>query len=125
MRLLFDEHLPPQIAAELRRRGHDAVAVVERPDLRRAPDEKLWATARSEGRVIVTQDISDFTRLAARDAAIAKRHPGLVLIHRRRFSRGGHDIGQLVEALDALVSSNPADHAMTDRVTWLKPEVGL
>ena len=38
MRLLLDEHLSPEIAASLRSRGHDVVAVSERGELRTAKD---------------------------------------------------------------------------------------
>lgn len=119
MRLLLDEHVTSRIATELRRQGHDVVAVLERPDLQRATDEMLWAAARAEGRGIVTRDIGDFIRLALQDAAIGKRHPALVLIHRRRFSRGGGDVGRLVTELWSLLAANPADDALTGRIVWL------
>ncbi|MBI2776669.1 MAG: DUF5615 family PIN-like protein [Chloroflexi bacterium] len=124
MRLLLDEHLPPQIAAELRRRGHDVVAVVERPDLQRSADETLWAVARSERRMIVTQDVGDFIRLASGDAAIGKAHPGLALIHHRRFARGDRDIGRLVASLHALLTANPADDALAGQIVWLEADAG-
>ena len=124
MRLLLDEHLPPQAAAQLRRQGHDVVAVVERPDLHRSADETLWAVARSEGRMIVTQDVGDFIRLASQDAAIGKTHPGLALIHHRRFSRGDRDIGRLVTSLRALLVANPADDALGGQIVWLEADAG-
>lgn len=124
MRLLLDEHLPPRVAAQLRRQGHDVVAVVERPDLHRSADETLWAVARSERRMIVTQDVGDFIRLAAQDAAIGKTHPGLALIHHRRFSRGDRDIGRLVASLRALLAAHPADHAIAGQIVWLEADAG-
>jgi predicted nuclease of predicted toxin-antitoxin system len=121
VRLLLDEHLPPQAAAELRRRGHDVVAVVERPDLLRASDDRLWTVAHTEGRGIVTQDVRDFVRLAARETAVGLPHPGLILIHHSTFSRGSRDIGRLSTALDALLVANPTGDALTGRVVWLRP----
>ena len=119
MRLLLDEHLAPRIADQLRQLGHDVIAVVERPDLHRATDETLWAAARSERRVFVTQDVGDFMRLASQDAAIGKPHPGLVLVHHRRFSRGARDIGRLVASLGSMLAAAPADDALAGRIVWL------
>jgi predicted nuclease of predicted toxin-antitoxin system len=124
VRLLLDEHLPPRIAVQLRRRGHDVVAVVERPDLHRAADTTLWASARAERRMIVTRDVSDFMRLALQDAAIGRPHPGLVLIHHRRFPRGSRQVGRLVASLGALLAANPADDALAARVVWLEADPG-
>jgi predicted nuclease of predicted toxin-antitoxin system len=122
VKLLLDEHLTSRIAIELRRQGHDVVAVLERPDLQRAADGVLWAAARAEGRGIVTRDVGDFIRLALADAAIGKRHPALVLIHRRRFSRGGGDVGRLVTELRSLLAANPAGDALTGRIVWLEAD---
>ncbi len=124
MRLLLDEHLPQVIAARLRRLGYDVVAVAARSDLRGSRDQALWVAARSEGRLIVTQDIGDFVRLALQDAAIARPHPGLVLIHHRWFSRGDRHIGQLVGSLRLLLTANPAEDALAGRITWLEAVAG-
>jgi hypothetical protein len=96
--------------------------VLERPDLQRAADETLWAVARTERRGIVTRDVGDFIRLALQDAAIGRRHPALVLIHRRRFSRGGRDVGRLVAELRSLLAANAADDALAGRVVWLEAD---
>lgn len=120
MKLLLDEHLTPRIAIELRRQGHDVVAVLERPDLQRAADEVLWGVARTEHRGVVTRDVGDFTRLALADAAIGKAQPALVLIHRRRFPPGGRDVGRLVTSLRSLLVANPADDGLAGRVVWLE-----
>jgi predicted nuclease of predicted toxin-antitoxin system len=122
VKLLLDEHLPASIAAELRRHGHDVVAVVERRDLRRSPDTALWAAARVEGRAIVSADVRDFMRLVARDDAVAGAHPGVVLINHRLFTRGGRDVGRLVVALDRLLAAYPATDALDGRVAWLEAE---
>lgn len=124
MRLLLDEHLPHVIAARLRLHGYDVVAVAERSDLRGSRDQALWVAARSEGRLIVTQDVGDFIRLALQDTAIGRPHPGLVLIHHRWFSRGDRHIGRLVGSLRILLAANPADDAFAGRITWLEADAG-
>jgi hypothetical protein len=121
VKLLLDEHLSSRVAAELRRRGHDVISVVERPEGRASPDETLWAATRADGRAIATQDIGDFVRLAAQDAAIGKRNAGLVLIHPQRFSPGERGMGRLIASLDALLDANPADDALEGRTVWLEP----
>jgi hypothetical protein len=42
-RLALDEMFSPAIAAELRDRGHDVIAVADRPDLRAKSDEEIFA----------------------------------------------------------------------------------
>lgn len=102
MKLLLDEMWPGSVAEQLRQRGHDVVAVVERPDLRGQPDDVVFATAQVEGRAVVTENVSDFLRLAAG----ASHHAGLVLTSNRRFPRGdARTIGRLVAALEALLSA--------------------
>ncbi len=43
MKLLLDEMWSPAIAAALRERGHDVVAVAERSDLRGKPDDVIFS----------------------------------------------------------------------------------
>jgi predicted nuclease of predicted toxin-antitoxin system len=124
VRLLLDEYLPPRIAVQLRLHGHDVVAMVERPDLHRSGDVALWAAACTERRMIVTQDVGDFVRLALQDAAIGRPHPGLVLIHPRWFSRGDRHVGRLVASLRALLTANPADDPLAGRIIWLEADAG-
>lgn len=64
-RLLLDEMLSPDIAALFRRRGHDAVAVSELPELRSTPDDELLAHATDDRRVLVTMNVRDFARIDA------------------------------------------------------------
>ena len=63
MRLLCNENIPSAIVVVLRQEGHDVVAVKE--SMRGASDTDILARARTEDRVIVTQD-KDFGELAFR-----------------------------------------------------------
>jgi predicted nuclease of predicted toxin-antitoxin system len=50
VKLLLHEMLSPRIALELRSRGHDVVAIKERPDLQSLSDPEIVAAARREKR---------------------------------------------------------------------------
>lgn len=107
MKLLLDEMLWPEVAEELRRRGHDAEAVATRPDLRGAPDETLFVVGLAEGRAIVTENVRDFRRLATTAIHAGRDHPLLILTGNRRWPRANPGtLGRLVEALDALLTAD-------------------
>lgn len=63
MKFVVDAQLPPALAAWLRAKGHDAVAVRE-IGLAGADDRSIWSYARAECAIIVTKD-EDFGQLAA------------------------------------------------------------
>jgi predicted nuclease of predicted toxin-antitoxin system len=63
MKFVVDAQLPPALAAWLREKGHDAVAVRE-IGLREADDRDIWTYARAERAIVVTKD-EDFGRFAA------------------------------------------------------------
>ena len=108
VKLLLDEMWPPRIAEALRTRGHTAVAVSERPDLRTRPDEVIFEWARTEGWAIVTEDIADFRELAGAAIDAGRDVPTLIFTSSRRWPRGGSSpVGGLVAALDALLREHP------------------
>ena len=107
MKLLLDEMWAPEIAIQLRHRGHDVVAVAERPDLRGKADAAVFAVAQAEQRAVVTENVIDFRPLADSEIQRGRCHSGLVYTSNRRFPR--HDrrtSGHLVTALDELLSRN-------------------
>ena len=106
MKLLLDEHLSPEIARQLRERGHDAIAVGERTDLRGRPDRVHFASLPEEQRVIVTRDLADFRPLLAEALRRGTPTYGLVCVP-ARFPLNRDGIGRLVAALDALLQANP------------------
>lgn len=106
MKLLLDEHLSPEIARQLRERGHDVIAVGERADLRGRPDRVHFASLGTEQRAIVTRDLADFRPLLAEELRRSAKTYGLVCVP-RRFPLNREGIGRLVRALDALLLANP------------------
>lgn len=119
MRLLLDEHLSPRIAAELRGRDFDVVAVAERSDLRGRSDADLLDAASTEGRPLVTFDVADHLRLAHTATRLGLRHPGLVLLAPSSWAPSIQGVGPLVRALAALIADHADDGALTDRIEWL------
>lgn len=95
----------PAIAEQLRRRGHDADAVTERPELRSLPDSDIFTVAQDEGRTVVTENIVDFLRAARSWEESGRIHHGLVLVDPSAYPRGlAATLGRMVLALDALVA---------------------
>jgi hypothetical protein len=96
--LLLDEMFSPTVAAELLRRGHDAIAVAADPELRSMIDPELdvWATA--EHQRIVIENVKDFRRLLMQDSDLTG--PGLLFSSGRTFRRSRHAPGQLLASLE-------------------------
>ena len=107
MKLLLDEHLSPEIARQLRERGHDVIAVGERTDLRGRPDRVHFASLPDEQRAIVTRDLGDFRPLLAEALRRGSSTYGLVCVP-ARFPLNRDGIGRLVAALNALLPAHPA-----------------
>jgi Domain of unknown function (DUF5615) len=119
VRLLLDEHYSPEIARQLRARGHDVVAVAERADLIGLGDDELLRRMALEQRAIMTNNVKDFVPLAARAPLGAQEHDGLVLTSDRSMPRRSDAIGRLVAALDAFLRRHPGDDSYRNQVQWL------
>jgi hypothetical protein len=117
LRLALDNHYSPIIAVRLREAGHDAVAAVER-SWEREDDERILAICSEEARVLMTNDVADFTAIYRRWAADGRSHSGLVFTSDAGLPRGRATIGRFVEALDALLRFHPGEDAFKDRVHW-------
>lgn len=108
MKLLLDEHLSPEIARQLRARGHDVVAVGEHPELKGRSDRVVFASLPDQQRVIVTRDLGDFRPLLAEALRSGTQTYGLICVP-RRFELNAKGIGRLAHALGALLDTHPRD----------------
>ena len=118
MKLLLDEMMDPRIADQLRQRGHDVIAVGEVGVLQGLSDRAILSAARADDRVVVTEDLRDYRRIAAAEGRAGRPHPGLVLTNNRRWPRANRrTLGRLVNALDALLTSGAA----VEGEYWLAP----
>jgi predicted nuclease of predicted toxin-antitoxin system len=115
-RVLLDEMYPPALAQRLREVGHDVLAVLDvQVGLGARSDDDVLAWAARNDRCVVTENVSDFARLAA----LTVPHAGIVLVSPQRFPRtanGLHRIGNALEALLNAKSLPPRGGAI-----WLSP----
>jgi hypothetical protein len=117
--LLLDEMFSPQIAEELAARGIDCRAVVSDSLLRALSDLEIFETALLDGRVIVTNNVTDFESLRrARDAA-GGPVPGLIYTSDFTFPRRKAYVSRLLTALEAAAAGREA--ASCGGVLWLRP----
>ena len=121
MRLCLDEHYSVRIAEELRRLGHDVVAVTERDDLRSGSDAGVWAPLQRERRTLLTENAADFVPLVREAAVAGDDHWGAVFSSPRSLPRGSSTIGLFVQRLDDLLRRYPGDDDFRNRVEWLQP----
>lgn len=117
MRLLLDEMLSPIVAAGLRRRGLDVVAIVEEPGLAGLDDGRVLAVAIAERRVLVTNNARDFRRLV-RDSADVP-HFGMILVPAGAARTRGAS-GAIVRAIAALAERHDNMDALRGAELWLR-----
>lgn len=106
IKLLIDEDVSkgPKLAAALRRRGFDAVAVQEIGRMN-VPDEELLNYAALEGRVLLSCNIKDFVRIAADWYGSGREHAGIVISE--QFS--GNRFGEILRRVLSLLNSVDAE----------------
>ena len=119
MRLLLDEHFSFRIAEQLRRRGFDVVAVVERTELRQMSDYDLLGWAHLDGRVVVTENVQDFLPIHAEFLNHGEPHSGIILTAPNKFPRSIAAVGMLVTALAKLLEEGAGRASLPSDVIWL------
>ena len=93
-----DEMFPPASATLLREKyGHDAVHVAE-AGLQGAEDAEVAAAARADGRVVVTDNVTDFA---------AERDVVLLFVLKKNLPPGGAQAAALASVLDLWAHEHP------------------
>lgn len=105
---------PASVAEALRAINIEATTVAGL-SLAGASDAEVFGAAVAGGYAILTENVGDFTRIAAEHSTAGGRHPGLLIALSSRFSRRHAGLQPLVEAIHAV-----ADEDMQDRVIYLK-----
>jgi predicted nuclease of predicted toxin-antitoxin system len=114
LKLLIDEMYSPVLAGALRDAGVDVVTVTEL-GLAGSSDADVFSAAVSAWRIVLTENVADFARIAAQQSIDAQRHPGLLISLSSRFSRRRAGVPVLVAAVLSIV-----DESMDDRVVYLE-----
>ena len=116
MRLLLDEMHAPAIADALTEAGFDVVATAADPSLRGSSDADLLDHAAATGRALVTENVGDFSMLAAARAVDGEPHAGLIFTNPTRFNRATLAYpGNLIVALRTFLDTPPVSG---DSWTW-------
>lgn len=122
MKVLLDGMFSALVAAELRARGHDAVAIKEREEGQSLSDPEVVALARTERRAVVTTNLRDFRPLHPELVAPGGNgHAGMVFVPTGfRLTRAA--TGKVVEALEARLAEYPGEDDLANGETWIAAE---
>ncbi len=111
MRLLLDEMDSPALTSALRAGGVETDSVIEL-GLGGTPDPAIFAFVIDGGYVLLTENVGDFTRIAAEHITAGRHHPGVSIALSSRFSRRAAGVPALVRAVTAIGAEPLADRVM-------------
>jgi len=114
VKLLIDEMYPPALATALREASIDATTVAALR-LAGSSDTEVFGAAVAGGYALLTENVGDFTRIAAEHSTAGGHHNGLLIALSSRFSRRPAGIKPLIAAIQAV-----AEQHLEDRVIYLK-----
>lgn len=116
MKLLLNEMYPVALAAALRRAGVDASTATELGLAGRSDPDVFEAAAASRSAVL-TENVSDFARLAAEAVSAGQHHSGVLIALSSRFLRRKAGIRSLVAAITAA-----SVEILDDRIVYLEEQ---
>lgn len=109
--LLLDEMFPPGLAAALRDRDHNVLAIAERVDVRSMSDADVFAWVLAAPCWLLTENVKDFRPLllAALQAAAAATPEGfgLLFTSSRTFPRSRVNPKPLIDAVHQWLTAGP------------------
>jgi uncharacterized protein with PIN domain len=114
LKLLLDEMYSPRLAEALRVAGIDASTVAEL-GLAGAADAEVLAAAIAEQRILLTENVADFTRISAEHLVAGLHHPGVLVALSSRFSRRAAGSATLLAAI-----LETAEQQLTDCLVHLQ-----
>lgn len=109
MRLLLDEMHSPRVAAALAQDGFDVVSIGADVERKGHDDVDVMEFAVAQRRVVVTENLDDFASMASAWLAQGGSFPGIVLTPQGRFvrTRGKAYPGSLIRALRVFLADPP------------------
>jgi hypothetical protein len=113
VKLLLDEMYPPALAEALRADGIETITLADL-QLRGSRDPEVFAAAIAGGYVLLTENVGDFTRIAAEHSTSGAHHHGLLIALSSRFSRRPSGAKPLAVAIVATAKQD-----LRDRVVYL------
>jgi hypothetical protein len=96
----------PDAAELMNRRGHDAVPV-HGVELAGAPDVDVFDHAVADHRLVVTENVADYSLLLTRRLGDDQPCVPVVFVRRPDFPKGGALAVHLAERLDPWAAANP------------------
>jgi predicted nuclease of predicted toxin-antitoxin system len=122
VKLLLDEMISWRIAAELRSRGHDVVAVKrDRPQLESRVDPTVLTAAAAEQRAVVTNNVRDYRTAHERMRARGEDHYGVIYTYDDTLPRNKAAFPLWVSTLEGFLNTHRADDALLNRTHHLLP----
>ncbi|MGV0904239.1 DUF5615 family PIN-like protein [Mycobacterium novum] len=111
MKVLLDEMYPAALAERLEAAGL-TVSTVAGLGLAGHDDPTVFAAAVAGGYTVLTENVGDFTRIAAEYLAGGRHHGGLLIALATRFSRRPSGIAPLAAAVAAVQAEDLADRTV-------------
>lgn len=105
---------PSALAEALRASGIEAFTVAERGMAGRS-DPDILSAAAADRYVLLTENVSDFARIAAQHLTAGGHHPGVLIALSSRFSRRPRGIPKIAAAISAITNE-----ALDDRLVYLE-----
>jgi len=114
VKILVDEMYSAALVEGLQAAGIQARTVATLK-LAGSPDVEVFAAAVAGAYTVLTENVGDFTRIAAEHSTADGHHRGLLIALSSRFSRRTHGIQPLVTAIQAV-----AGERIDDRIVYLE-----
>jgi hypothetical protein len=114
VKILVDEMYPATVAEALNAAGIEATTVAD-VRLAGASDPEVFGAAAAGGYSVLSENVGDFTRIAAEHSTAGGHHHGLLIALSSRFSRRPAGLQPLIAAIQAV-----ADERIEDRVIYLE-----
>lgn len=117
IRFLLDAHISGRVVGRaLQEAGHDVYALDSEKELEGLLDPDVLELAISEGRILVTANVSDFVALLTGLGASGRSHPGCICVP---STIRNEEFGTIISGVRTMVEGT-SQQEWIDRVEWIK-----